>query len=57
MIKTICYGQEKNFETVENATEFYVIALVGSEGAEQERYAHILGDLSMGKTVCTDGVE
>ena len=56
-VKTICYGREEVWDSREEALEFYMKAMAGSEGSEQERYAKIVAELAMGKAVCTDGEE
>ena len=56
-VKTICYGREEVWDSREDALEFYMKAMAGSEGSEQERYAKIVAELAMGKAVCTDGEE
>lgn len=55
-VKTICYGKEDVYDSREEAIAFYQQAAAGSEGGEQERYIHILLDLSEGKDICTDGI-
>lgn len=56
-VKTVCYGREDTFDSRDEAVAFYMKAVAGSEGSEQERYQHILLDLAEGKDICTDGVE
>lgn len=56
-VKTICYGREEVWDSRDDAMEFYLKAMAGSEGSEQERYATIVAELAMGKAVCTDGEE
>lgn len=56
-VKTICYRREEVWDSREEALEFYMKAMAGSEGSEQERYAKIVAELAMGKAVCTDGEE
>lgn len=51
---TICYHERKVWESREQAKEFYVQAMVSSEGSERERYYNILCDLMLGFTVCRD---
>ena len=57
MVKTICYGKEKVFETREEAVRFYSECACWSEGSEKERYMNIILDLLNGETVATDGVD
>lgn len=56
-VKVICYNDEEEWDSREDALEFYMKAMAGSEGSEQERYAKIVAELAMGKAVCTDGEE
>lgn len=56
-VKTVCCGKEDVFDSREEAIDFYLRAVAGSEGSEQERYQHILRDLTGGKDICTDGVK
>ena len=53
-IKTICYGQEKLFDSKREALDFYFEAASASEGAERERYENIIHQLNAGKTYCLD---
>jgi hypothetical protein len=53
-IKTVCYGREETWETREEAEAFFLQAMAGSEGSEQERYTNIYLKLQMGMTCCTD---
>lgn len=52
-----CYGTEQTFESAEKAKEFYLEAMLNSEGSEHERYSRIYGQLSIGKTYCSDEVD
>lgn len=56
-VKVVCYNDEEVWDSREDAMEFYMKAIAGSEGSEQERYAKIVAELAMGKPVCTDGKE
>ena len=56
-VKVIRYNDEEVWDSWEEALEFYMKAMAGSEGSEQERYAKIVAELAMGKAVCTDGEE
>lgn len=42
MIKVLCYGELQKYETREEAIDFYNECYANSDGAEQERYSHIL---------------
>ena len=58
MIKTICYGKEKNFTTTKEAILFYMDCYYGSDpgSSENDRYSTILAQLIAGETYCTDEV-
>ncbi len=53
-ITTICYGKEESWESRKTAEQFFLRAMVGSDGSERERYTNIYIKLQMGMTVCTD---
>lgn len=54
VIKTVCYGQEKLFDSKREALDFYFEAASASEGAERDRYENIIHQLNAGKTYCLD---
>ena len=56
-VKVICYGKEEVWESREEALNFYLKAIAGSEGSEKERYSNIFLELCAGLKVCTDTVE
>lgn len=53
-ITTICYGKADTWESREVAEQFFLEAMMGSEGSEQNRYTNIYIKLQMGMTYCTD---
>lgn len=53
-ITTICYGKADTWESRETAEQFFLEAMMGSEGSEQNRYTNIYIKLQMGMTYCTD---
>lgn len=53
-VKTICYGKEDMWDSRDEAKQFFLKAMAGSEGSEQNRYGAILARLEMGLDVCTD---
>lgn len=53
-VVTVSYGQERKWDDRRDAIVFFVDCMLGSEGAEQERYLKIYLDLMTGKTVCKD---
>ena len=54
VVKTICYGRVKEWQTREEAEKFFMECLLHSEGAEHERYLTILLKLKQGLTTCSD---
>lgn len=42
MVEVYCYGVPKKFRTRRDAISFYRECIDNSEGAERERYTHIL---------------
>lgn len=53
-VTTICYGEEKVWDSREEAEAFFLQAMADSEGSEQNRYATIYTKLQMGLEVCSD---
>jgi len=53
-VKTICYGEEKVWDSREEAEEYFLEAMAGTEGAEHERYSNIYIKLKCGMEVCSD---
>ena len=53
-VKTVCYGKEEIWDSRQEAREFFLRALMSSEGSERDRYTKIYAELVMGKAVCTD---
>jgi hypothetical protein len=53
-IKTVCYGREEIWESREEVETFFLQAMAGSEGSEQERYITIYTKLRLGMDICTD---
>ena len=51
-IVTVCYEEEESWESKEAAEQFFLRAMMGSDGSERERYIYI--KLQMGMTFCTD---
>lgn len=57
MLKTICYGKEKEWKSRKKAEEFFLDAIKHSEGSEQLRYMDVYCRIREGKDVCTDDIE
>lgn len=53
-IKTICYGQTREWNSTEEAVKFFAECYINSEGSERERYFNILVKLRSGLNICTD---
>lgn len=56
-IVTVYYGKEESWESKEAAEQFFQFflrAMMGSDGSERERYTNIYIKLQMGMTFCTD---
>ena len=51
-ITTICYGKMDTWQSREEAQAFFLKAMAGSEGSEQERYATIYTQLCLGMIEC-----
>lgn len=47
-ITTVCYGKEDTWETKEAAEQFFLQAMMGSDGSERDRYINIYIKLQMG---------
>ena len=54
MVKTICYGKEQVWDKREDAAAFFLQAMAGSEGSEQQRYVLIYTKLLEGLDECSD---
>ena len=56
MIKTICYGKVRCFDTAEEAIRFFEKGMMWCDpfSSEYERYATIVGKLKAGKTTASD---
>ena len=53
-VKTICYNKEQVWDSREEAMQFFLDAMMGSDGSERERYAIIFAKLKLGMEVCDD---
>lgn len=56
-VRTVCYGKTEEWHSREEAEQFFLRAMAGSEGSEQSRYVKIYTELKMGLELCTDGEE
>lgn len=53
-VKTKCCGQVKTWTDREEAKNFFLEAMMNTEGAEHDRYTAIYTQLVNGLTCCTD---
>lgn len=53
-ITTTCYGETREWESREDAIQFYVECSACSEGAERGRYTTLILQLLQGQTDCHD---
>lgn len=53
-VRTVCYDTEDIWKSREQAKQFFLKAMAGSEGSERERYTNIYMKLMMGMTDCDD---
>lgn len=53
-VKTICYGKERTWDSVKEATIFFLECMTSSGGAEKKRYYNVLLKLASGEKVCSD---
>ena len=53
-VKTVCYGKVQEWDDRSEARNFFLNAMMNSEGAERERYANIYFGLVRGQDYCTD---
>ena len=56
-VTTVCYGEEKLWDSRQEAKEFFIEALKATESSERERYAAIYAKLIVGKKYCTDDLD
>ena len=53
-ITTICYGEKQVWDSRQEAADYFLQAIAGSEGSECETYANIYSQLISGKNTCSD---
>ena len=56
-VVTVCYGRREVWASRSEAFKSFFEAFLGTEGAERDRYANVLADLSMGRYECSDHCE
>ena len=53
-VTTVCYGKVQEWDDRSEARNFFLNAMMNSEGAERERYANIYFGIVSGQDYCTD---
>ena len=53
-VTTVCYGKVQEWDDRSEARNFFLNAMMNSEGAERERYANIYFGIIRGQDFCTD---
>ena len=53
-VTTVCYGKVQEWDDRIEARNFFLNAMMNSEGAERERYANIYFGIVRGQGYCTD---
>ena len=53
-VTTVCYGKVQEWDDRSEARNFFLNAMMNSEGAERERYANIYFGIIRGQACCTD---
>ena len=53
-VTTVCYGEKEVWDSREEAVNFFLRAIAGSEGSECERYKNIYIMLITGEKICAD---
>ena len=53
-VTTICYRQKREWDSREEAENFFLEGVMCCEGSERDRYATILSKLMSGRKVCSD---
>lgn len=56
-VTTVCYGEKKVWDSRKEASDFFLRAIAGTEGAECERYTTIYTKLISGLEVCSDDAD
>lgn len=53
-VKTICYGEERTWNSRTEAMDFFEDCMFHTEGAERDRYMKIYYELKNGMSIATD---
>ena len=54
MVTTICYGIEDNWDTRQEALDYFEAGIVCTEGSERDRYVKVWSELMDGSNLATD---
>lgn len=54
---TVCYGERQTWDSRKDAADYFLAAMAGSEGSEQNRYAKVYTEIICGFSICTDTEE
>ena len=54
---TVCYGERQTWDSRKKAADYFLVAMAGSEGSEQSRYAKVYTEIICGFSICTDTEE
>jgi hypothetical protein len=54
IIEITCYGETKIWADREKAKDFYIEAMIFSDGSEHDRYSNIYEQLCCGYVKCSD---
>ena len=53
-VTTVCYGEERVWDSRTEAKDYFLDGIFASEGSERERYAFIYAKMILGYDYCTD---
>ena len=53
-IKVTCYGKTQEWDSREEAQEFYLLGILNTDGSEKNRYIEIYSQLCAGCMECSD---
>ena len=58
MVITVCYGQENEWKTREEAEQYFLdLMMQVAPGKERDRYVNVYIKLKGGRQYCTDNME
>lgn len=53
-VTTVCYGKIREWDERSEARNFFLEAMMNSDGSERERYANVYFGIIRGQEFCTD---